>query len=87
MHVHGFGLPRGNIIVDASKECGVVCLYWHRWLWMPYGDEGMSGGYLFAAIDVEGSKFGLCCGGYYGLDNLSNGEEISIVMWVAGVFQ
>ena len=45
MHINGFGLPRGNIIVDASKGCGVVCLYWHRWLWMPYGDEGMSGGY------------------------------------------
>ena len=59
-HVHGFGLPRGDSIVDNSEGCGVVRLHWRRWLWMSHGNEGVSGGYRFAAIDIEGSNFGLC---------------------------
>ena len=51
-HVHGFGSPRGNIIIDDSEGCGVVRLHWRWWLWMSHGDEGVSGGYCFAAIDV-----------------------------------
>ena len=84
-HVHGFGSTRGNSIFDNSERCGVVCLHWRRWLWMSHGDEGVSGGYRFADIDVESSKFGLCCRGHYGLDHLSNGEDSSIGRWVAGV--
>ena len=54
-HVHYFGFLRGNSVVDYSKVCGVVRLDWRWWLWMSHGDEGVSGWYHFAAIDVEGS--------------------------------
>ena len=59
-YVHGFGFLRGDNIVDDSEGRGVVCLHWHWRLSMSHGDEGMSGGYRFAEIDLEGSKFILC---------------------------
>ena len=85
MHIHVFGLPWDDGVVDKSKGSGVFGLYSHRWLRMFHHDERVASGDGFAEIDVEGAKLGLGDGWHDGFDDLVNGEDIPIVGRVYGV--
>ena len=61
-HVHGFGPPWVNGVVDDTKGRGVVGLHLRSWLRMSHHNECVAGGDGFAAIDIEGSKLGLGSG-------------------------
>ena len=58
-HVHGFGLPWGDGIVDNSEGRGVAGFHWCRWLRISHSNERVAGGDGFTANDIEGINIGL----------------------------
>ena len=61
-HFRDFFPLWGYVVVDDSKDCGVVGLNWCRWLHISHNNESVAGGNGFATIDIEGAKLGLSGG-------------------------
>ena len=58
-HVHSFGPPWSDGVVDNSEGLSVVGLHGRRWLCMSHRNICVADGDGFAEIDVEGTKIGL----------------------------
>ena len=51
-HVHGFGPPWGDDVVDKFEGRGVVGFHWRRFLRMAHCNERMTGGDGLLSIDI-----------------------------------
>ena len=83
-HVHGFGPPWVDGVVDNYEGRGVVGLHYRRWLRMYHRNERVAGGDGFTEIDIEGAKISLGGGRHDGFDDLGDSEDSPIVGRVAG---
>ena len=82
-HVHRFETFACYVIGNDSKGCSIVSLHGRRGLWMPHFQERMARWDGLATVDEEGAKFGFGRRLHDVFDDLSNGEDGTIVRGIA----
>ena len=58
-HVHGFGPPWGDDLINKSEGRGVVGLHERKWLQISHRGDRVAGGDIFAGIHIEVAKIDL----------------------------
>ncbi len=86
-HIQHLAPTRNNSVVNNPCSCGVVGLDGALGLGPSHINEGLAVWNHFACSDEEGSKFQFGSGCRNKFDDLGNGEDCAVEVWVGNILQ